>query len=393
MAEGELSHSHCWQSSHANFDLLPNISEHNRCDQRHLFIEEAIASCAHNAQCGSVVRDGGLRCGSAGRLMHFETRSARRIDGFTTSWKRAQRSAACGRQVPPVQHLQFSAREKWLLKMRSAKIDSEAWAHTSELENAPVTLLVSGTLRGFRVCARTLYSAFVFPNARVHIALSTYDQTDCMSHGYEDGLGPDALRVNPDFSTAYNFEGVQTAFHMAPASTINRFRRMHKFPVDPVIVRYQSQFWLRSKAWETAIRLHSTDEDERVYVVVRPDACFYGSISIYRAPKKNQSSVVQMVVRDGSICRVKLSPNELIAPWSDIHENLWDDTFAIGYSRAIRAYAYFHERIHAHEWPYGTKVEHVLERYLRQTVGVRIIEACGIARGDQLSLNKNCTAQ
>ena len=99
-------------------------------------------------------------------------------------------------------------------------------------------------------------------------------------------------------------------------------------------------------------------------------------------------------MRDGTVCSFTLTPDQIVAPWSDIHQGVWDDALAIGFGRAMRAYVGFYETMHHKLWPVGTvgtiKPEDVLERDLNESAGVRIVGACGAARGDMLDLRKSC---
>jgi hypothetical protein len=370
-----------------NYDL---VSGSDRCSWRFTSLHLAAIACISMQNCGSIVRDRGLRCGEIGIKMHYEVRSSKTtrppVTGFT-SWVMVGPDAhgRCSKfpSLPP--SLKLTPREQWL----QGKQDD--MSSIPVVQHAPVTVLISGTLRGFRKCIPALRETIITPNLPVQLVVATYDRNDCGGSAHTHGLGLTASPVHPNFWKAYEVNGVHPVVHIESHQHIDDIKKMHPRNIHPVFVRYHSQFFLRQHAMRTATESIVSDA-ERIFIVLRPDAYLYGRWRFYRISGQPNHTLASLSLRDGSVCNVTLTPSLLVVPWSDIHSELWDDTLAIGYGNAMRTYVNFHKMMPRLSWHISEKVEHKIEDYLNRH-GVQITYACGAARGDMLKLVKSCDAK
>lgn len=383
---------HCWAPTTTNYELIAaRRIDLERCVWRFTSLNAAAVACATMPRCGSVVRDSGLRCGGLGVKMHYELRSSRVATTGFTSWAllspplTEHHPCVKSPKLPP--GLKLTPREEWL-QSKQDELRSLTSTHRNK-----ITILVSGTLRGFRKCIPALRETIITPSLLlgqpVQLIISTYDRNDCGGSFHTHGLGPEARPVTSNVSKAYQWNGVRTVVHVESYMRIEDIKRLHPKQIHPVFVRYHSQFFLRSRAMRAATE---ADSAERIFVVLRPDAYLFGRWVFYSIDGQQNRTLVSLTLRDGSVCNVTLSPSSLLVPWSDIHNSLWDDTLAIGYGYAMRAYIGFHELMPRLSWHISEKVEHKIERYLRDKFGVRIVYACGASRGDMLKLVKSCDA-
>jgi len=215
--------------------------------------------------------------------MHYELRSWRALPGDRLtfiSWALLSSYAGekqCIKNPKLPAGLKLSQREEWL-KGNQDELSS------FKLENkARLTVLVSGTLRGFRKCAPALRDTIITPNSpadeTVQLIISTYDRNDCGGSFHTHGLGPGARAVTSTFLKAYEWNGVHAVAHMESYLRIEEIRRLYPKNVHPVFVRYHSQFFLRSRAMLTATAKHGNGGEDRIFIVLRPDARLFGRYS------------------------------------------------------------------------------------------------------------------
>jgi len=110
----------------------------------------------------------------------------------------------------------------------------------------------------------------------------------------------------------------------------------------------------------------------------------------------NRVLVVNVLLRDGTACEVRLGPNELLLPRSDLHEGEWDDTMAIGQPESMSRYISLYLRLSGGAYDNTSQIpgllvpEQLLRHHLERFEKVKIVDACGAARGDLMQLNKSC---
>ena len=293
-----------------------------------------------------------MRCGSLGLKMPYELRSGVILYGVKppSSWLLRRNSVPDRRHctVRPIDSRpNETPRERWLRQ------------HELDLDVVNVSLLVSGTLRGYLTCSKRIARALVDPNPlAVTMTVVTYDKNDCGgSSGH--GLGMNAQSID-----------------------INTVRSTFGFKDLPLLVRYQSQFYLRYLAWKFS-KSSSTD----AVVSLRPDAYMYGRWKIRR---RSKHLVVSIDLRDATTCTVKIGANDILLLHSDIHRGNWDDTFALGFGSSIHKYVDLYKKLSLHQYfgPFPHP-EALLEHHLGKQ-GLHIVDACGAARGDVLELIKKC---
>ena len=325
--------------------------------------------------------------------MHYELRSqkvtprSRRSAGMRfTSWSivRSQtyKALTCSKtpRLPP--GFSLSPREQWLQGNHEVTDGSG-----QVLQHAALNVLISGTLRGFRKCAPTVHDTLIRANSPVQVFISTYDHNDCGGSIDTHGLGLHPRPLHRSFWQAYETNEVRPVAHVEPISRIEQLKQMHPASIHPVFVRYHSQFFLRHLAMHEATA--ARDANNSIFILLRPDAHLFGRWVFYHVSRPNQA-LASLTLRDGSTCNVTLTPDTLYVPWSDIHDNLPDDALAIGYGRAMHAYVSFYKMMPEISWVISEKVEHKLERYMRQKFGVQMAYPCGAHRGDMLKLVKTC---
>ena len=258
-----------------------------------------------------------------------------------------------------------------------------------------VSLLASGTLRGYLHCSRSIVRVLVQPNMPgVALTVATYDKNDCGgSSGH--GLGLHTQSVDMRMArAAFAFKHLPVLVYNESTTRIDDF--FHTYRQHPHLnifsqavhrgaaVRYQSQFYLRHLAWKLS---QSTYTD--VVVLFRPDACMFGSWRIRRDRQKDNIAI-SITLRDTSVCEVKMGPDSILLPYSDIHSGSWDDTFALGFGSSIHKYVDLYSKLLSHQY-YGPfpHPEALLEHHLMKQ-GLHVVDACGAARGDILQLVKQC---
>lgn len=258
-----------------------------------------------------------------------------------------------------------------------------------------VTLLISGTLRGFSQCARTIVNSLAKPNMpKVNLVISTYSKNDCGgSSGH--GIGTNSKDVHIDaVKFAFALKGLPVVLSNESTTHIDSFftqyrQRPYSIFAPSVnrgaLVRYTSQFYLRHRAWEM-----SSASESDVIILTRPDACIYGRWTVCQMYDGLSTVVLDMTLRDGTSCRVRLRRDDILLPYSDIHRGEWDDTFAVGFKSSMKKYVQLYtkltQRVHVGSFPHPE----ALLKYHLQKEGVNIIDACGAARGDILELVKQC---
>jgi hypothetical protein len=343
-----------WQASSSNFDGLPQST--GGCEHRFFALEQAADACYRLRECGSIVKDAGARCGANQMKFHYHLRSSNAIRAPfpLNSWVLVNRSreSSCSSKPRGPRSSIHTPREKWLLFPRQ-----RAGPRSRAGAIAPLTVLISGTLRGYRKCAPSLYTTVLVPNHVQRLAVSTYDQTDCGTSSFGHfGLGK-ARNVSSSFASVYSFAGTSVTAHIEPTSRIEDLKHMHSKATPPVFIRYHSQFLLRSLAWRDGTLATPREESaNRIYVLTRPDAHLFGEWSFTRAIGETALTYAALKLRDGTTCHASLTPNVLIAPWSEIHANLWDDTLAIGYGAAMQHYVGFHSLMPQRAWIRSEKV-------------------------------------
>ena len=272
-----LVSSQCWE--HLGVANLAKIADSSRdhCDLRYDTLSEAQAACASQQGCGGVTRDSGFRCGNA-VLYHFELRSARRVKavsirgGALASWvlhRHRTYATACmwGSELKQWhQRPDFETpRQRW--RRMHPKLPMLPREHDPMLPAVRLVVLVSGTLRGFSLCAPTLWDALLQPSAAIaSLSVATYDRNDCGAVAKTVSLEHSPL-LPPSVRAAFAFHGVPLRFHLEPAertaegnhplSLYHAYaQKTHQNPqmeprwgiTDSVLKRYHSQFHLRHQA-------------------------------------------------------------------------------------------------------------------------------------------------
>ena len=66
----------CWAATVTNYELIdPRQTESGRCVWRFSSLGDASAACIETPRCGSIVRDGGIRCGATKMRKTLPSRS------------------------------------------------------------------------------------------------------------------------------------------------------------------------------------------------------------------------------------------------------------------------------------------------------------------------------
>ena len=281
------------------------------------------------------------------------------------------------------------------IDLRPNETPRERWLrqHELELDVVNLSLLVSGTMRGYLRCSKRIARALVDPNPiAVTMTVITYDKNDCGgSSGHGLGLNAQSIDINTVRST-YGFPNLPLRVYNKSTRQIDKFFHMNQNQpnifdraVDRgAMVRYQSQFYLRYLAWKL-----STSSYTDAVVSLRPDSYMYGRWKIRRV-RQHETLVVSIDLRDTTTCTVKIGVNDILLLHSDIHRGGWDDTFALGFGSSIHKYVDLYTKLSLHQYfgPFPHP-EALLEHHLRKQ-GLRIVDACGAARGDVLELIKRC---
>lgn len=372
----------CWSPSKYNLHLINYTID--RCHFRYLTLDNASNTCESINACGGITRDEGLRCGSLGLKMHYELRSGVVLHGAKPpfSWLIRRNSVPDQRycSVRPIDSRpNETPRERWLRQ------------HKLDLNVVNVSLLVSGTLRGYLTCSKRIARALVDPNPlAVTMTVVTYDKNDCGgSSGHGLGMTAQSIDINTVRST-FGFKDLPLLVYNMSARQIDRFFHMnrnlpnifHNTVDRGAMVRYQSQFYLRYLAWKFS-KSSSTD----AVVSLRPDAYMYG---MWKIRRQDKNLVVSIDLRDATTCTVKIGASDILLLHSDIHRGNWDDTFALGFGSSIHKYVNLYKKLSLHQY-YGPfpHPESLLEHHLEKQ-GLHIVDACGAARGDVLELIKKC---
>jgi hypothetical protein len=350
--------------------------------------------------CGGITRDEGLRCGFYGIKMRYELRSRRLLKGPSRplSWlfhRRHNFTTACTK-YPLDTYTNESPRDLWRKQHVAQNTDKINFNYTRNVTKLRFVVLISGTLRGFHQCARTIVNSLAKPNMPgTSLIVNTYDKNDCGgSNGH--GLGMHMTDVNmKEISAAFVRHGMPVFMRNESTSRITAlFKRYRQHPysvfspsVDRgAMVRYTSQFFLRQRAWEMASSLNSD-----VILLTRPDACIYGKWQVRHIKGDLLTVVLHVTLRDSTSCHVKLGANDVLLPYSDIHQGEWDDTFAVGFNSAIQKYVDLYNKLAQHAYVGSFAHPEALLKYHLQRVGLTIISACGAARGDMLEIVKKCS--
>lgn len=292
-----------------------------------------------------------------------------------------------------------SPREKWRRLHAVRKSSPTPGGSSASLKSttaANVSLLLSGTLRGYVRCSRSAARALIEPNTpNVRLTLVTYDKNDCGgSAGH--GLGVSARPIDlPRTRAAYSFGSTPVLVHNASAAQIDHFFHIYRrrpnlntiftTSVDRgAAVRYQSQFYLRHLASKLS-RASGSD----VVVLTRPDARLFGSWKIRRVGSQDIVAL-SIVLRDKTVCELKLESDTVLLPYSDIHSGSWDDTFAVGLGGTISKYTDLYYKLMQHAYSGPFRHPEALLRHHLKSQGLKIVDACGAARGDILELVKQC---
>lgn len=388
----------CWTSYPLNLELIVQSSE--RCDFRHDSLAGAATACEARKSCGGITRDEGLRCGPSGLKMPYEIRSGRTLQGVRppASWlfhRHGHHTAECTKQ-PLDMRPNESPRELWRKQHMTKHI--RLADHTPLLNMSSMlrcTLLISGTLRGFRQCAHTIVDSLAKPNMPgANLVVSTYNKNDCGgSSGH--GLGMNAKDVHiGEAESAFAWKGLPVVVWNESTTRINSFFTEHRQrpysifapAVDrAALVRYTSQFYLRHRAWE----MSSASRSDLV-VLTRPDACIYGKWRARQTMDDLLTVMLHITLRDGTSCQVRLRHNDIVLPYSDIHRGEWDDTFAVGLRSSMKKYVELYTKLTQRTYAGSFPHPEALLKYHLQKEGVNVIDACGAARGDILELVKQC---
>ena len=319
----------CWTLFPFNLELIVSSSE--RCDFRHETLQAAATACKAMKLCGGITRDEGIRCGHSGLKMPYEMRSNRTIQGVRppASWlfhRHGHQTAECSKQ-PLDMRPNESPRELWRKKHVAEHIGFENHTFMRNTSMLHLTLLISGTLRGFRQCARTIVTSLAKPNIPgTNLVVSTYSKNDCGgSSGH--GLGFHAKDIHIDeIEPAFALKGLPIKVINESTTRINKLFMQHRqrpyFIFAPAVdrgalVRYTSQFYLRHRAWQTSPTLKNN-----VIILTRPDACMYGKWIARQMDDDPSTAMLHIILRDGTFCQVRLGSNDVLLPYSDIHLSL-----------------------------------------------------------------------
>lgn len=390
----------CWTSYPLNLELIAQTS--TRCNFRHDTLIDAVTACEANRSCGGITRDEGLRCGPYNLKMPYELRSGRKLQGVhpPSSWlfhRRRSPSAVCLRQPSDVRTNE-SPRERWrrqyMVRHMPQHVRPADHTFLQNVSMLRLTLLISGTLRGFHRCAPTIVNVLAKPNMpEVSLVLSTYSKNDCGgSSGH--GLGMNARDVHIDEAkSAFSLKGLSVVVSNQSTKRIQDLfvdyrRRPYSIFAPTVaqgsVIRYTSQFYLRHRAWGMS------PAKSDIVVLTRPDALMYGKWVARRIVGSVFHVVLLITLRDGSSCQVRLRHNDILLPYSDIHRGEWDDTFAIGLRSSMEKYVRLYTRLIQRTYTGSFPHPEALLKYHLQKEGLNIVDACGAARGDILELVKEC---
>lgn len=170
--------------------------------------------------------DSGIRCGAGGVKMLYELRRGELMAGLlrpVASWRlhrtRRPTMRGCSSSPVDVSQKELTLRERWLRthergtggslsgdrvagQLVSTQYGPKVPSRLPPPSHVPLpklTILVSGTLRGYRTCAPTLHKGLVEPNLpQVALHVTTYDLNDCGGGQVAERLGGKPLPVGLD---------------------------------------------------------------------------------------------------------------------------------------------------------------------------------------------------